>query len=907
MTLPLTQHQQDLLTTALAALRSGISLVPVSRQDKRPVGSLLPRYCSFPRDPKENVAKGKPTWKPYQTVRPDAAEVERWIRDGAEIAVVGGAVSGGLVVLDVDEPRFYGAWGDEVGDLARDLPAQQTGGGGYQVFFRCPRPGSNDKLAYVADLSKLEGRSIAIETRAEGGYAIVAPSLHPSGNAYVMLHGDLAKIPTLSQAHADALLNAARSLCEAPLSTQQQQQLNNTLYAPTPTRQSANGHGNVIDTFNSAIPIEDILRDAGYQHCYGNRYAPPGAPSGRDSVEVYPATATRPAKAYHWDTNYPLSDGHAHDGFDIWCYFEHRGDVKAAIKEAANRLCMPALPKAAPAQPAPPQAVAAEVPPAPASPPETFDDQAPPVPPAPPQDPTPPKLELWQRWRNVLDKERARLLWSSLQRGAYIQLADSTVLNLYSDECALWFQERTAREASYGSNIWTRAAGALRSWIKEFGEDALVHTRVCTDFDQCVSYIGIAGDTEMYKITSRAIAIVANGTDGILIQGGTAPRIDRPAKTGELAHWLIDRTWADPVSKLTLGLYGVMLAMGTAQTYNARPLLIATGPQGSGKTTSLTLLGQAIVGAGCRAQGIKKDDTNEARIADEQLAIFDNVDNPPRGVDIEDFFATSSTSSELRLRKLYSNAEMMQRPLSAFVAATSFTLPSQLKRSDVLGRSLIIHFAKAGRTQETSQRRINREALWHDLLCLIQQTLKYWRITPTESEIRSIAYMRIAHALVGADVADKLEQQHLSHQRGTIATDDALARCLADMPPDEPMTAGQLLNYWKLVPNADLPDSATRFGKFLANRAGDYGNWQIIGVAGRSNMTFWTFTPRSEAFGLPDDEAIDALTKMCEPEPFIITDQWQDVPPGFQIPGGPGIEITMNMTTGAQQVRRVQP
>lgn len=328
MTTPaLTSHQHALLTTALAVRAGDCSLVPVSAVSKKPIEALLPM------DP--NTGHG--SWKEFQQRQPTVAELEYWIRKDAQIAIVGGAVSGGLLILDFDEPAKWNVWLG-LTDIQDDaFPVQQTGGGGFQIAWRCPSPGRNDKLAYVPDLNQFDGRRIAIETRGEAGYAIIAPSLHPSGNHYQMLAGSFANIPLLSQAQSDELLNYARQLCDAPHTTQQLHAMSQAQQTPTP-RQQANGSANVIDLFNQATPLQTVLHDVGYTHCHYDRWAPPGASKSRDSVVV------QGERAYHHDTNYPLADGYWHDAFSIWSYYRHNGDVKAAVKEAAIILCLPVQP-----------------------------------------------------------------------------------------------------------------------------------------------------------------------------------------------------------------------------------------------------------------------------------------------------------------------------------------------------------------------------------------------------------------------------------------------------------------------------------------------------------------------------------------------------------------------------------
>jgi hypothetical protein len=145
---------------------AGVSIIPIDHNTKRPTVN----------------------WKQYQAMIADEATVRRWFAsDIRSFAVVCGKVSGGLLVLDFDAAGFFERWVEAVGDIAQGLPVQRTGGGGYQVFVRCSEPGGNAKLAWKVDEAERTGRTVAIETRGEGGYAVIAPSLHPSGSHYEWL------------------------------------------------------------------------------------------------------------------------------------------------------------------------------------------------------------------------------------------------------------------------------------------------------------------------------------------------------------------------------------------------------------------------------------------------------------------------------------------------------------------------------------------------------------------------------------------------------------------------------------------------------------------------------------------------------------------------------------------------
>ena len=112
-----------------------------------------------------------PTWAEYQRRLPSEEEVEQWWTQWPEanIGVVTGAVSG-IVVVDVDGVEGL-KW------MKANLPVTsvyvQTGKG-WHGYFRHPGGsiGNRARLAPEVDL------------RADGGYVVAPPSVHPSGSVY---------------------------------------------------------------------------------------------------------------------------------------------------------------------------------------------------------------------------------------------------------------------------------------------------------------------------------------------------------------------------------------------------------------------------------------------------------------------------------------------------------------------------------------------------------------------------------------------------------------------------------------------------------------------------------------------------------------------------------------------------
>lgn len=316
------QQTFDSLNIALQYLAAGLSILPIADGTKRPDDSLLPTVWD------EERQKTVPTWRPFQERQAYRREVERWFQRGtAGIGIIGGAVSGGLVVIDIESVEAFDSWSANARALAGDevvssLPVVATGKGRH-VYFRMANPIGNRKLATA-------GKSVLAETRGEGGYVLAPPSVHPSGAIYTLISGDLAQIPLVSPETALALLDAARAL--APREEH-----------PAGRPASERGGESVIEAFNKARSIESILEAGGYTRDRTGRYIRPGGNSGTVAIVG--------GRSVHYNTNDPLhseSPGggvYSHSPFSAWCILQHQGDVKAAVRAAAAELGMAHEPK----------------------------------------------------------------------------------------------------------------------------------------------------------------------------------------------------------------------------------------------------------------------------------------------------------------------------------------------------------------------------------------------------------------------------------------------------------------------------------------------------------------------------------------------------------------------------------
>jgi Bifunctional DNA primase/polymerase, N-terminal len=206
------------LDTARRVVAAGLSCMPIATD-----GSKAPAWHLLPTAWDEQQQRDTHVWKPYQTRLPSPEERQRWFARGdVGIAVIGGRVSGNLEMLDIDAPGLVSLWSAMVEHVRPGLLKRL-------VVVKTPREGHGqhlyDQCSTIAGHLTLAQRRLVrngkqtietlIETRGEGGYALIPPSppaCHRLNRPYTLSHGDLAHIPVISEDERAILLNCARAL-----------------------------------------------------------------------------------------------------------------------------------------------------------------------------------------------------------------------------------------------------------------------------------------------------------------------------------------------------------------------------------------------------------------------------------------------------------------------------------------------------------------------------------------------------------------------------------------------------------------------------------------------------------------------------------------------------------------------
>ena len=269
------------------------------------------------------------SWKEYQERHPTADELTGWFGGGKTrgIAAIGGAVSGGLEIVDLDAPdlreEFESLIEEHIPGLLHRLVIVETPKGGRHYYYRCDKTADNQKLARGTQ------RETFIETRGDGGY-VLAPGCparcHPLKKQYRFLQGDFSTIPRIKPDERDVLHNVARTFGVTLPS--------HTPAGGDPRERNADASLPGVDFSNRATieDVRDLLESAGWVRLGKGRndselWRRPGKESGGCSASLF----TESRVFYVHSTNaFPFESLKGYPPFGVYALIKHDGDFKAA-------------------------------------------------------------------------------------------------------------------------------------------------------------------------------------------------------------------------------------------------------------------------------------------------------------------------------------------------------------------------------------------------------------------------------------------------------------------------------------------------------------------------------------------------------------------------------------------------
>lgn len=315
--------------------------MPISQDgSKAPAVDKLPRVWCGKR--KKHVS----SWTPYMERLPTLGEIKGWFSGGGQgtlspgIAVIGGHVSGGLEILDLDNYDLSISFKIEVEKrcpgLLDKLVAVTTPRPGLHLWYRCKRVEGSQKLASIRDPKSPRGWKTAIETKGAGGYCLAPPSpgdCHPLGKCYAFeTDMDLTDIQTISISERQTLFDVAESFDQSETSRSHKDR-------GLPPKRSTLNSNRPGDDYNRRVKWEDLLLRHGWKL----------AGTGRGGEERW----TRPGKDRGWSATvdyanrdlfhvfsvnaFPFEADRSYTKFHAYALLEHGGNFSAAASKLARQ------------------------------------------------------------------------------------------------------------------------------------------------------------------------------------------------------------------------------------------------------------------------------------------------------------------------------------------------------------------------------------------------------------------------------------------------------------------------------------------------------------------------------------------------------------------------------------------
>lgn len=267
------------------------------------------------------------SWKEYQTRIATNEELTNQFQHpkALGIAVICGAVSGGLEVIDVDlkNDTTNNLWQKllNAAPIINDLYTVKTKSGGYHIYYRCEVIEGNIKLANrPANADELKDSPhikevVLIETRGEGGYVIAPPT-----DGYVK-QSDF-NLTQISIEQREELLSACRSFNEIIVNVKPTITQANESFAITPW-----------DDYNERSNPVELLERHGWSVVsqYGERtiFKRPGTTESKSSGDYH--HALKLFKVFTTSSQFEVGKGYS--PYAIYTLLEHNNDFSKSAKQ----------------------------------------------------------------------------------------------------------------------------------------------------------------------------------------------------------------------------------------------------------------------------------------------------------------------------------------------------------------------------------------------------------------------------------------------------------------------------------------------------------------------------------------------------------------------------------------------
>jgi hypothetical protein len=260
-------------------------------------------------------------WKKYQTERITAAELWHLMADRyntTAVAMICGRISGGVEVIDVDNKNKPGIEASLFNTIQTLFPClwellriHKSPSGGYHILYKTDAVAGNKKLA-----SDAQSKKAFLETRGEGGYVLVPPSM-----GYTVFKDQ--PIPTISTEDRNGLIAICESFNEVfKVEEERKPKYDSDYYSVNPW-----------DDFNKRAPeAETILTAHGWKfHKRIAEFIYFTRPSGTNNT-IHATFMLRTRLYRFFTTNSEFETERCYQPSTVFSRLEHAGDKQRTFQ-----------------------------------------------------------------------------------------------------------------------------------------------------------------------------------------------------------------------------------------------------------------------------------------------------------------------------------------------------------------------------------------------------------------------------------------------------------------------------------------------------------------------------------------------------------------------------------------------
>ena len=247
--------------------------------------------------------------------------------------------------------------------------------------------------------------------------------------------------------------------------------------------------------------------------------------------------------------------------------------------------------------------------------------------------------------------------------------------------------------------IFKYLVAGLSTHCSMYGKKVTIRNSIYYDKKNFILYVN--NGNKILKITKDNISEVSNGTDGILFKKNKKYTPFKQVEIEKGKDYLYDLF----ISKINFDGETTFLNIEEQQTvfkkyfYSlffesimpTKPILTIMAEKGSGKTTSLRIMGKLIFGNGFDVTPLPENQKDfDAVISNSYFLVLDNVDSTNKW--LNDRLACLATGQTIKIRRLYSNNDMIEFKPKVFTGITTRT--PKFKRDDVADRLVILNLKR---------------------------------------------------------------------------------------------------------------------------------------------------------------------------------------------------------------------